>query len=134
MKLTDYNHTDHRPLVEEWLSYRGIPIPPRELSSPIGLVIDNKAIGFLYLTQAKRIAYLDQFVTKPGLPSEVREACLQTLIHELTWKAKENGVWLVTALCGSPNMQNRFYRQGFVQKGPYTLIYKTLKENLPCHG
>jgi hypothetical protein len=100
-------------------------ITPREMVYDTGFVVDGVALGFLCKTNSK-IAYIDQVATKPGLPEPPREKALRTLLQVLEAEAKRCGFWMVAAMAGSANMQNRFTSHGFSPEGHYTLVTKSL--------
>lgn len=127
--IEPYDHGTHIARLTAWLGKHGISVPDRRLFSDLGFVVDNAALGFLFLTNSKQ-AYIDHVAANPDVPVEKRDLALTELFEKLESLAREKGVLLVTALASLPTMKRRFEGRGYKVHGThgmFSLYYKTLE-------
>lgn len=130
--IVPYNHDEHYEMLCGWLSARGIPNPPKTTMSEIGYVVDDLAIGFLFLTTSK-IAEIDNIAADPKVSAWERDHAIHFLLIALEHEAAEAGCHLVKVLGRIPTMKKRFDRLGYESHGEFTLYYKNLG-GTPCRG
>lgn len=135
MTIDPYNHETHFPLLTDWLSRYGIKVPPRELFSDLGVVVDGCALGFLFEGGNSKTAYIDHVAADPGVTPAKRGLALDELFSYLEGAALRDGYVLVTALAQLPTMRKRFESRGYTRHGEYGLYFKLLNEEVsPCLG
>jgi hypothetical protein len=111
----------HGPLAEKWIQARGLGEDAGDLSllSPLGLVVDGIAMGFLYTTNSK-LAFIDCFMTDPASDKAHRSRALDALIVHLMARAKELGYTAVVGTTSAQALAVRFAQHGFnVVAGSY---------------
>lgn len=122
----EYSHSKHFNTVKSWLQAKHIEVPDKRLFSDIGFMVDNAAVGFLFLNNSCQ-AYIDHVAGNPLIDAEDRDNALVSLIYKLEQTAKEEGVIMVTVLASLPAMKERFDKIGYIKHGEYSLYYKVLK-------
>lgn len=135
MIIDHYIHEKHFPLLADWLSRYGIKVPPRELFSDLGVVVDGCAIGFLFKGGNSKTAYIDHVAADPGIEPGRRGNALDELFAYLEGSARRDGYVMVTALASLPTMRRRFEGRGYTRHGEYGLYFKLLNEEVSsCLG
>ena len=80
-----YTHKDY-PTLLSWYEGHGEPCPREAALSLLGLIDENCA-AFLYLTSSS-LCFIENLVTNPFVPKELREESMTKMIDELVLKAK----------------------------------------------
>lgn len=122
LEIEQYTHDKHYELVNTWLKHYGIVIPSKDLFSDLGLVVDKKAIGFLYTTNSSQ-AYIDQVIASPEATKEDRRFALQTLFASLQEVALKQDCRVIRVL-SNPLIEKYVAETGYVDFGPYNLYCK----------
>lgn len=110
-----WNPEKHLPLVRQWLVDSGTTADegPSDLYPETGFVVDDCAAAFLYLTNARGVAYLDNLVTDPKASPRRRRAAIKTLCESLVKKADDCGVRLVWCLTPVAGLEPILRESGF---------------------
>lgn len=107
-----YEHDKHYSMYRRWLAAHDLIVPAKEYFSPIGLVVNNRAIGFLSFSDSQK-AYLEDFAAEPNCDPSVRDGSLRVLTEALTEIAKKKGVTLLITMTCLATMKQRFYDMDF---------------------
>lgn len=124
MTVEIYDHDKHLGKLTEWLASRNISVPDRRLFARFGLVIDDKAIGFLVQTDSAA-AWIDHVAADPKAKDSERKQALELLFRLLEQEAFRKGYLMVTALAQLPVMRSKFTMRGYQKAGEYGLYFKT---------
>lgn len=127
-----YKSSDY-PMLCKWLSRHEIADPDPTFFSDTGLVVDERAVGFLFTTNSKT-CYIDHVVADPECPKEEKDKALNDLICALQDIARHRGFKMITVLARIQAMHKRFTSHGFNAFGVFTLYYKTFKKDNVCLG
>jgi hypothetical protein len=123
-----YEHEKHYSMMRRWLAAHDLVIPEKQYFSPIGLVVNNKAIGFLSLSDSNK-GYLEDFAAEPKCDPMTRDGSLRVLTDALTEIAAKKGVKLLIALTCLATMKQRFYDMEFRRlPDSYTMYTKFLNQ------
>ena len=107
-----YSHDQHYNLLRSWLAAHDIIVPPKDLFSDIGLCVNRKAIGFLFLTNSPQ-AYMDNIAADPKIDKSLRDSNLRVLTDALTAIAQQKGVKILNTLTSLATMKERLYDMNF---------------------
>lgn len=128
MKIERWNPEKHYDLLGEWLRAHDLApdaIDP-ELYPPTGYVIDDCVIGFVYLTNAKKVAYIDGVVGDPHADKGRRRAALETLCDCLLSDCSKAGIDVVWAQTDYTGLVGICESRGFRKYGgAYTCMVLT---------
>jgi hypothetical protein len=122
--------------VERWVPGRHLPMLTRwgqdrdmyasagdpECYPPTGVVALDAAAGFLFLTNATPVAYLDNFISDPRASNEVRARALELVLDGLLEDARACGVRAVLAATSAPSLVTLARSRGFTLF-PQSLTY-----------
>ena len=125
MKVEKYDIEKHCLILKDWLTARKLTLPHEDLFSDIGFVVNNIAIGFLFLTNSKQ-AYIDHLATDPKSDKEERRVALDKLFETLEKTATDKGCLMITGLASMPAVRTRLDRGGYAHYGEFGLYYKVL--------
>ncbi len=120
--IVPYSHNEHYETVKGWLAQKDIRISPKSMFSDIGFVVDNVAVGFLYLTNSGK-SFIDQIAADPLVSKETRSTALDILINALSARAAEEGAQTVQTFINEP-LVGRFLKHGYTACGEYTFLIK----------
>lgn len=97
MRVERWNPAIHLELLSEWLRGRDQAPGAGEpgLYPPTGFVVERCAVGFLYVTNAPLVAYMDGVVTDPSSSMRQRFHAIDRLCAELLKEADRCGIELV---------------------------------------
>lgn len=76
--------------LDTWREERGVPLVPRDLYPPDGLIVEGVAAGFLTLTTSK-MALVENVVTNPRALKEDREKAVIEIVKKLEELAVSKG-------------------------------------------
>jgi len=122
--IRNYSHADYSMLCA-WLAHHGIANPDPNFFSDTGIVVDEKAIGFLFTTNSKS-CYIDHVAASPHAKKEERDVALDGLFETLEGMARVRGFEVITGLARIRAMTERFTNHNFLPFNTYTLFYKKL--------
>lgn len=117
-----YTQADY-PMLVKWLHQHEEPIPDADFFSDIGIVSNEKAIGFLFTTNSKS-CYIDHVVADRECEPEEKDRALNELVSALQDIARHRGCRMITVLARIQAMHKRFTSHGFTPFGVFTLYYK----------
>jgi hypothetical protein len=97
VSVVRWNPDEHLELVEGWMRERGQDFVPgkRSFYPPTGFLVDNAAVGFVYLTNASGVCYIDSCITDPRSPRARRRQAVATLLAALVTEGFEKGAELI---------------------------------------
>ena len=127
-----YEHKKHAFVLQAWLTHWGITIPPVELFSDIGFIVNDVAIGFLFTTNSGT-AYIDHVCADPRASEMARDSALDDLLNHLGTVSQSMGYKFLTIITRIQALKDRLSYLGFVPEKEYMLYYKILGGS-PCHG
>lgn len=109
----------HLAVVESWLVEHGMAIQAGEegFYPDTGFVIDRAVCGFLYLTNAPKIGYIDNVIGDPRVPRGRRREALGVLCRELLIEAHRHGIELLYAHTAHASLIDICKSHGFVPWG-----------------
>lgn len=112
-----FTEADHS-MLSEWWKDHGWPTIPLSFLPKLGIVVYVNfipcAIGFLYTTNSD-IAIMEWIVTNKKASAFDRSSALDTLIEELTHRAKEAGFKAVMTFLRHPRLMDRVAGHGFLK-------------------
>jgi hypothetical protein len=111
----------------DWMKHRDMGAPSPEMLPRVGVVIDDKAMGFLVETNNK-IAVIDNICSTYKYSKEERRAAVKRLIDCLIGTAGALGYKAVTVLSNLHSQDERLLSLGFKCHGNYNYFYKELGE------
>ncbi len=133
MKIERWDPEFHLPLLSKWMVARGgsPEVGDARMYPPTGLVVDDCAAGFLFLTNAPLFGYLDSFITNPDAPGERRYKAMKLLFEVLIEEADSAGVRLLAGVSTASLIIHLGLESGFK-------LYETglthIVRNAPCHS
>lgn len=74
----------------EWFRKRNINSPSIDMLSDSGVIVDNVACGFLYLTDSS-LSFIDFYISNPLSSKQKRSQALELITTNLIMWAKETG-------------------------------------------
>jgi hypothetical protein len=109
----------HLRIVETWLTARGFSIRAGEAGfyPPTGFLVGRMVCGFVYLTNAPKVGYIDNVISDPRVPRGRRREALESLCSELLREANEKGVELLYANTSHRSLIDICKSRGFVPYG-----------------
>ncbi len=115
MTLEPWDHEKHRTLLNAWGRARGLwlDVGPAEAYPPTGYCADSIAIGFMFLTNAPGVAYLDMFVTSPDTTREQRHEAIGAILDRFDVDAAAAGVRVLCAMTARPTLCELLSARGF---------------------
>ena len=122
--VREYEDKDHMQICL-WLKKRGLGEIPKDFLSPIGLIVDGMACGFLYLTKSS-MAFLDCYISNPETLYTERHNALNRISKELIAKARDNNVKYLKTNTKSESMRELALKNDFKYLGIEYLFLKEL--------
>ena len=108
-----------------WFKHRDMPVPPFEILSNHGYIVDDVAAGFIYLTNSS-MAIIDCYVTNPESDKNTRDNALNWITIHLTAYAKNSGFKYIKCDSKIQEVINRAKKFGFKEIGQFTSLAKEL--------
>jgi hypothetical protein len=112
------------PEIASWYEARGEFPPADDTLPPLGFIVPNVAVGFLYRTDAPALAMLEGFCTNPAAPLRERYRALGAIVDALAEHAKLIGFRCVVGLTRSTGMAALVGRRHFRKIGRYTMLQR----------
>lgn len=123
-KIRIFKTEDYSQLTR-WFKLRDVPVPPLEILSNHGYIVDNVAVGFLYLTNSS-VAIIDGYCTNPEIDKNARDNALNWITIHLTAYAKNSGCKLLKCDSKIKEVITRAKNHGFKEIGQFTCLVKEL--------
>ena len=120
MSIRRYKDEDYY-LLECWCKDRGAVPPPKQCLSTLGFVSDERAIGFLYITDSN-IAFIEYVISDPLTVPSMRRQSVKKLCGNLIDTAFLLGYTHVFALTEHPQIKKLCEEFGFKSKPSYELF------------
>lgn len=111
--------------ISEWMSERSLGVPRGTRLSSTGIIVDNVAAGFLYVTNSE-VAIIDCFISNPKADKIDRGNALDEITEALLKLALRYGARIVKCDSQLPSIQERALRHGFTESGTYSSFSKEL--------
>jgi hypothetical protein len=113
MLVERWDPEKHLDILTGWLRAReeAEDAGPPGLYPPTGFVVDNCAAGFLFVTNAPLIGYIDGIATDPHVTSRRRYHAIEALLAVLLNESRHHGIRLLcaaTAVVGLSGMGQQF--------------------------
>lgn len=124
--------THHIEVCRDWISRRGLPMPPDDVFSSTGFVVEGVAAVWLYITNST-MAYLDHLIGNPDVAREERSAGLDAVITKALVVAHALGRRLAVAMVDNPAVERRLVRLGLSVTGR-ELSYMSANLGAPTGG
>jgi hypothetical protein len=112
MEVRQYKPSDYISVASWWVMHDW-PVIDADHLPKHGFIVDDKAVGFLYMTDSK-IAWLEFIVANPNVSKEDRSEALDLVINKLIDLAKELEFKTVFSSVTHPRLIERYKRHGFV--------------------
>ena len=126
MKAEVYNPEKHQEQISKWLTQWELPQHNLEVLPPTGLIVDNIAAIFVYLTNAK-ICFLEGLISNREINKEIRDETADYLCKEILTYSKQCGFEYVASYSSNPKVVKRAENL-FFNVNPAT--YKCFVRNL----
>ena len=117
MDIRLVNDSDYEMLCGWWKDWGWSQYPSKNMLPDIGVVVNEVAAGFLYLTNSK-LAWANWIVTDKNYREDDRGDIINTVILSLEQIAKDNGVEVMYGVISSNSLVNRYVELGY-NKGDY---------------
>ena len=111
--------------MERWGNARDVKPPPINLLSDTGLIVDDVAVGFLYITNSD-LGIIEGYMTNPEADKFDRHKALNGITLELIEMAKNAGCKLLKCDTKLNEIVTRAKDFGFVELGQYKTFVKEL--------
>lgn len=118
MKVRRFKRDDYSELAR-WYEGHGQPVPPPDMLSDLGIIVEGVCAGFVLLTNSA-VCLIDSLVTNPEASGEERHKALVLLGDALVEAAKESGAKVIMGLSGIPSIEVRMVQMGFTPLGQIT--------------
>ena len=111
--------SDYETLLEWWKWFR-FPAPAQEFLPDYGGVMitqgeEECCAGFLYLTSAPKVAWIEWIVSNPKVKDKVlRKKMIDHLLESLEWLAQQNGVEMLFTSVKHPSLVNHLQDNGYM--------------------
>lgn len=110
--------------VNSWGKQWGSTYKPN-LFPPVGLIIENVGVYFMYETQSS-LVFLESMVVNKDLDTETRHKAADLLLSDMLKLAKDKGYEVAYASTNNPSVVERAIRIGASVTPKYALIQKVL--------
>lgn len=126
LKLREFNKEKDLKLINKWYGDWSMSQVPEWFLPEIGYVVEGVCAAFMYKTDSK-VAYMENVISNPDAPHELRALAVGMLGDQIFKKAKELGFkvvlgWTknksVSSVSGSRNMK--------ISKFEYAVLVKML--------
>ena len=107
--IRPYTNEDYN-LVASWWEKRGFPKIPAHLLPTNGVIVEERAVGFLYSTDSG-IAWLEWIVSDPDQRGETD--AVSVVIETLVQAAKQLGFSVVFSSLHNERLINKYTKAGF---------------------
>lgn len=124
VKIRTFKPEDYSQLTG-WFKHREMNVPPLEILSDVGYIVDDVAAGFIYKTNSS-MAIIDCYVTNPSSDKKDRDIALDWITIHLTAYAKNCGYKLVKCDSKVEKVIKRAINHGFKEVGTFTSLVKEL--------
>lgn len=111
--------------LKRWCFDRDVEAPPIELLSDTGIIVDEIAVGFLYLTNSA-VGMLEGFLTNPKADKNDRNEALNSITLNLIKLAEQSGCKLLKCDTRAEEIVNRAKSFGFNELGQYKTCVREL--------
>lgn len=119
MIVEPWDPNSHLSLMADWLRQRGHAIGAGDarLYPSTGFVVDRCAAGFIFVTNAPLVGYLDGLVTDPAAPARRRYFATRLLLDRVTDLAATLGIELLLLSTNAKGLVSVCKRAGFTAHG-----------------
>lgn len=101
-----------------WLALRGLPQYPRSIFPKIGFIVDDIAVGFLYLTDSS-VGIIDCYISNPESNKHERDVALDRITEELLETASISHCTIVKCDSKIEAINKRALKFGFRPSGSH---------------
>lgn len=112
MKITQFNYEQHSSEVNRWGEKHSFPLPTKDFLPETGLVVEDAAAGFVYLTNSK-ISWIEWVFSNPDKTIAERAQALDTLMSTLEKIAIAHGMRVVLSSAAGEAFKDILERNGF---------------------
>lgn len=133
MGLERWDPEKHLPIVGKWLRDRKMATDagPADIYPPTGFIADGICVGFLYKTDAKGVAWLDNVWSNPESSRGERHVALEKLFGALYEEAKLSGFRIIMSVTPVSSIIPIFRALGAKIDNNHMYITKTFTSK-PC--
>lgn len=110
--IVPFDYEVHGPMVSGWLMRHSFPLLPPEMLPKTGVMIDDTACGFLYLTDSK-VGWMEWIFANPEKTKEERAEAIDRVIQWLEQQARFSGMLLILSASKIPAYYAILERNGF---------------------
>lgn len=108
-----------------WFKHREMNVPPLEMLSNVGYIMDNVAAGFIYTTNSN-MAIIDCYITNPMSDEKIRDMALDWITIHLSSYAKNCGFKVIKCDTKLKKVIDRAKNHGFKEIGQFTSLVKDI--------
>lgn len=126
MSIERYDHSTHVARIQSWVQKHRIAMPERTLLSPNGYILDDTAVGWLFLTDSA-VAFIDFVAANPEKTAEERDRAIRRLFAHLEGVALHQDRVIVRFMTNLPTMKSRAESLGYTPYGDFGVYGKILK-------
>ena len=117
MKIRLINDSDYEMLCGWWKGWGWSDAPSKDVLPDIGVIVNECAAGFLYLTNSK-LAWANWIVSDKNYRGDDRGEAINTVIMSLEGIAKDNGVEFMYGVIDNKLLVERYKTLGY-KEGSY---------------
>lgn len=112
MKITQFNYEKHADEVMKWGSKHKFPLPAKEFLPETGIMVDDSAVGFVYLSNSN-LAWIEWIFSNPEKSPDERKEALDLLMSTLEKIAIAHGMKAIFSSSGHDGYRKVLERNGF---------------------
>lgn len=124
MIVRKYQTHDYE-MISEWYKKRGLTVPNRRYLPTNGIIAENIACGFVYLTDSE-MAIIDCFISNPDSVKEDRDRALDKITEALMSYAKFFGSSAIKADSNLMAIQHRAEKYKFRYVGVFSSYFREI--------
>jgi hypothetical protein len=114
MKTIQFNYEQHASMVNKWAEKHSFPLPPKEYLPETGLIVEDTAAGFVYLSNSN-LAWVEWIFSNPEKSPEERQESIDSLMSTLEKIAIAHGAKALFSSSGSEGYRKVLERNGFTE-------------------
>lgn len=123
-KIRKFNPEDYGQVMG-WAADMEVGCPSLDALSDIGFIVDDTAVGFLYLTNSS-VGLLEGFMANPKSDKNDRDSAINWITLNLLDVAKVKGVKLLKCETKLETVISRAFNFGFKEIGQFRVLLKEL--------
>ena len=113
MDIRLVNDSDYEMLCDRWKGWGWTP-PPKDFLPTIGVVVEEVAAGFLYVTISK-VSWVDWIISDKNYRGEDRDDIINVVLASLEEISKDYDAKFLYALIKNEKLMKKYEAMGYVK-------------------